>query len=109
MRPLPLRPAWGPVRGGPTISVAGLTASVRAFDLKDGKPAGEVPAGAEVAAQPHTLEHPRTKAPLLLLVTRDIAKGATALLVTRSFEPTLTPVSPLPNLVQMAPVTPPAR
>jgi outer membrane protein assembly factor BamB len=107
MRPLPLRPAWGPVRAGPTIAVAGLTTSVRAFDMKDGKPAGEVPAGAEVAAQPHALEHPRTKAPMLLLVTRDIAKGASALLFMRSFEPTPTPVAPLPNLVQMAPTTPP--
>jgi outer membrane protein assembly factor BamB len=109
MRPLPLRPAWGPVQAGATIVVAGLAASARAFDLKDGKPAGETPAGAEVSAQPHALDHPRTMAPMLLLVTRDIAKGAAATLVMRSFEPQATPVAPLPNLVEIAPRTPAAR
>jgi outer membrane protein assembly factor BamB len=106
MRPLPLRPGWGPVRAGATITVAGLAASVRAFDMKDGKPAGELPAGGEVAAPPHALEHPLTKAPMLLMVTRDIAKGAAASLVMRSFEPPSTPVSPLPNLIEIAPTAP---
>jgi len=109
MRPLPLRPAWGPVRAGATIAVAGLTPSVRAFDLKDGKPAGELAAGAEVGAPPHALEHPRTGTPMLLMVTRDIAKGAAASLVTRSFDPPVTPLAPLPGLVQIAPLAPAAR
>jgi hypothetical protein len=108
MRPLPIRPGWGPVQAGGTIAVAGLAAAVRAFDMKDGKPAGELPAGAEVAAPPHALEQPQTKAPMLLMVTRDIAKGAAASLVTRSFEPQSTPVAPLPNLVEIAPKTPAA-
>jgi outer membrane protein assembly factor BamB len=103
MRPLTLRPAWGPALAGATIAVAGLNASARAFDVKDGKPAGETPAGAEISAPPHALEHPHTRAPMLLLVTRDIAKGAGATLVMRSFEPVPTPVAPLPNLVPMAP------
>jgi len=109
MRPLPLRPAWGPVRAGATIAVAGLTPSVRAFDLKDGKPAGELAAGAEVAARPHALEHPRTGTPMLLMVTRDIARGAAASLVTRSFDPPVAPLAPLPGLVQIAPLAPAAR
>jgi outer membrane protein assembly factor BamB len=109
MRPLPLRPAWGPVQTGATIVVAGLAASARAFDVKDGKPAGETPAGAEVSAQPRALDHPLTMAPMLLLVTRDIAKGAAVSLFARSFEPQSTPVAPLPNLVEIAPKTPPAR
>ena len=107
MRPLALRPAWGPALVGTTVVVAGLNASARAFDTKDGKPAGETPAGAEISAQPHALEHPFTKAPLLLLVTRDIAKGAGATLVMRGFEPAPTPVAPLPNLIPMTPAAAP--
>jgi hypothetical protein len=42
-----------------------------------------------------------TKLPNLLFVVRDIATGATANLVTRSFEPTLAPVAPLPNIVTL--------
>jgi outer membrane protein assembly factor BamB len=109
MRPLPLRPAWGPTQAGATIVVAGLNASARAFDAKDGKPAGETPAGAEISAPPHALEHPITKGPTVLLVTRDIAKGAAVTLVTRSFEPPSTQVAPLPNLVEIAPKAPTAR
>jgi len=41
-----------------------------------------------------------------LLVTRDIAKGAAATLVMRSFDPPTTPVAPLPNLVDMTPKKP---
>ena len=106
MRPLAIRPAWGPALTGTTVVVAGLNASARAFDSKDGKPVGETPAGAEISAQPHALEHPATKAPMLLLVSRDIAKGAGAFLVMRSFEPQPTPVAPLPNLIPIAPQTP---
>lgn len=108
MRPLPIRPAWGPTLTGTTVVVAGLNASARAFDSKEGKPVGETPAGAEISAQPHGLEHPATRAPMLLLVSRDIAKGAGAFLVMRSFEPQATPVAPLPNLIEIAPKKPAA-
>ena len=144
MRPLPMRPAWGPVRAGSTIVVAGQAAPLRAFNLKDGVAAGtltgvaaatpEVPpvdapadaaapadappkkappafltlaADAEVAAAPHALEHPLTRVPLVLLLFKEIAKGASATLVVHSVEPNLIPaVAALPNLVQIAPVTP---
>jgi len=106
MRPLSLRPAWGPVKAGSSIIVAGLTPTLPAFDMKDGKPASEMAAGDRVAAPPHALEEPGMKTPMLLMVTHDIAKGASASLVVRSFEPDITPVSPLPNLVQVAPTTP---
>ena len=85
---------------------APILISARAFDVKDGQPAGETPAGAEVSAQPHALLHRLTTAPMLLLVTRDIAKGAAATLVMRSFDPPTTPVAPLPNLVDMTPKKP---
>jgi outer membrane protein assembly factor BamB len=106
MRPLALRPAWGAVRAGSTIIVAGLMASLPAYDMKDGKPAGELTAAKDVAAPPHALEEPGTKRPMVLFVTHDIAKGASAALVARSFEPAITPVAPLPGLVQIAPTTP---
>jgi outer membrane protein assembly factor BamB len=144
MRPLPIRPAWGPLRAGSTIVVAGQTPPLRAFNIKDGvaagtltgvvpppppeAPAADAPAGAaprqapafqalpsdaEIPAQPYVMEQPLTHAPLLLMLFKDIAKGASATLVVHSVEPPLVPaVAPLPNLVQIAPVaptTPPPR
>jgi outer membrane protein assembly factor BamB len=99
MRPLPLRPTTGPVRAGATIVVTGLAPPLRGYNLKDGTPAGEIQAGAEIGAPPHVIESHGLPAPYLLFVTRDIAKGAAATLVTRSFEPEIGPVSPLPNLI----------
>jgi outer membrane protein assembly factor BamB len=147
MRPLPIRPAWGPVRAGSTIVVAGQAPPLRAFNLKDGvaagtltgiaappeeAPAADAPAGAageappkktarpflaladaEVSAAPYALEDPLTHVPALLMLFKEIAKGASATLVAHSVEPALVPaVAPLPNLVQIAPVaptTPPPR
>ena len=37
---------------------------------------------------------------------RELAKGAAAVLMTRSLEPALAPVSPLPNMILLAPTTP---
>jgi outer membrane protein assembly factor BamB len=74
--------------------------------------AASVAADAEVGAPPHALEDQVTHLPRLLMITRDIARGAAATLVERDFEPLLGPVSPLPNLISMAPVTgqpPPVR
>jgi len=105
MRPLPMRPAWGPVAAGSTIIVAGA-AAVRGFAMKDGAPAGELPAAGEIAAQPHVFEERALHRPMLLITSRDIATGDTATLGQRSFEPPLAPVSPLPNLVQIAPLAP---
>jgi len=111
MRPLTIRPAWAPVLAGSTIVVAGVTSSVRGFAIKDGAPAGDVTAGAEVTTAPYALDDPVAHRPMLLITTRDIAKGATAVLSARSFEPPIAPVTPLPNLVQIAPpaAAPPPR
>jgi outer membrane protein assembly factor BamB len=146
MRPLPIRPAWGPVLAGSTIVVAGQPATLRAFAIKDGVAAGTLtgvaapaespaaeaaaapptqsppakaaafvplPPDAEVAASPYVLQHPVTHASLLLMVFKDIAKGAAITLAGHSFEPALVPaVAALPNLIQIAPVapiTPPPR
>jgi len=106
MRPLPLRPAWGPTAAGATVVVAGLSSGVRGFAMKDGAPSGELAAAGEVAAQPYAFLDRTVHRPMLLVTTRDIAKGAGVALNARSYEPPIAPVSPLPNMVQIAPVTP---
>lgn len=106
LRTLSLRPTWGAVKVGGSIVVAGQSAGAKAFNLKDGQPAGDLPAGAEVAATPHAFDHPDTKLPVVLFVTRDIAKGAAAVLMTRSVEPPLGPVAPLPNMITLSPTMP---
>ena len=148
MRPLPMRPAWGPVKAGASLVVAGQNAPLRAFNIKDGTPAvgtllgvgpqpqevidaaaaadkepeydddGEpikrkpltfltLAADVGIAAAPYVLEHPESHLPLALLLFKDIAKGVSATLVVHSVEPLLIPaVAQLPNLVQIAPVTP---
>jgi outer membrane protein assembly factor BamB len=74
--------------------------------------ATSVAADAEVGAPPHAIEDPVTHLPMVLMITRDIARGAAATLVARDFEPVLSPVVALPNLVMIAPATttpPPVR
>ena len=105
MRPLPLRPLTGPTRAGSTIVVTGFAPALRAFNLADGVAAGEIPAAPEVAAPPYVYDDPATGRIHFLYVTRDIAAGATATLVTRSFEPMIAPVAPLPNLITFGPST----
>ena len=103
MRPLPLRPTTGPVRAGSTIVVTGLAPALRGFNAADGAEAKEIAAAPEVAAPPYVFDNPTTGLPQLLHLTRDLATGATATLVTRSFEPETAPVAPLPNLVTFGP------
>jgi len=179
MRPLSIRPAWGPVRAGSTLVVAGQAAALRAFNVKDGavtgtitpglpastaapsvggfgnkelgttaapvtaappgpespttpapvtapsstgprsetpvtaapakSPAVAMAADTESAAPPHVFVDPSTGLPLLLMMTRDIARGAAATLVTRSFEPAITPLVALPNLTMLAPTPQPSK
>jgi outer membrane protein assembly factor BamB len=109
IRVLPMRPVWGPVLAGATIVVGGQATSLRAFDLADGKATGEVAAGGEVAAAPYAFQHPLTRLPMVVIVTRDIAKGAGVTLVSRSIEPALSPVAPLPNPITLAPTLPTAK
>ena len=118
MRPLPMRPAFGPVRAGSTIVVAGQEAPLRAYNIKDGVAAGTLTGSgaapdAKTVAAPHAMEHPLRRMPMLMLFSGDLAKGASATLVMRSVEPALIDkVGPLLNLVQIAPVaptTPPPR
>jgi outer membrane protein assembly factor BamB len=61
---------------------------------------------AETAAPPHLILDPETKLPMVLMLTRDVARGAGVTLLTRDFDPAVAPLSPLPNMVMIAPQTP---
>jgi hypothetical protein len=102
-RALPLRPAWGPLEAGDTVLITGVAPVVRGVSAKDGKPAGELPALGEIAAPLHLAIVPRQPLPMVIVVTRDIAKGATVTALLRSFEPAIAPVAPLPNLITILP------
>lgn len=102
MRPLPVRPVWGPLKVVDRLIVGGQSSTVSGFDLKDGKGAGALDAGAELATAPHLVSDPSAQVPVVLLVTRDIAKGAVARLMTRRLEPQGEPLGgPLPNVIKM--------
>jgi outer membrane protein assembly factor BamB len=104
---LPFRPTGGPVKAGEALIVAGLSPSMNAYNAKDGKPAGEIAAGAELAAPPHLQAGTGDTPPVLIAVTRDIAKGAGVSAITHAIEPPLLPMVPLPNLTPMLPVPAP--
>jgi outer membrane protein assembly factor BamB len=106
LRVLPIRPAAGPVNANGTILVIGLAPSVRGYNAKDGTPAGEVQTKAEIAASPHLVPGTAGTFPELVVITRDIATGASAMLVARSIEPAIQAFAPLPNPV--AALRPPA-
>jgi len=97
--PLPLRPTRGPTQAGDTVIVTGVTAKIAAYTTKDGKSAGEVPPGGDLAAAPHVIEGGEHALPVLIIVTRDIAKGALVSAFVRSIEPPIVPMAPLPNVV----------
>jgi outer membrane protein assembly factor BamB len=99
--PLPMRPTRGPTQAGDVIMVTGLTPKVAAYAAKDGKPAGDVPPAGDIAAAPHLVEAGGHALPSLILVTRDIAKGALVSAFARSIEPPIVPMAPLPNVVKV--------
>jgi outer membrane protein assembly factor BamB len=73
------------------------------------KPA-PIASDAETAAPPHVVDDPVTHLPMLLVVTKDVARGAGVTLVARDFDPPVTPLSPLPNMLMIAPdATPTVR
>jgi outer membrane protein assembly factor BamB len=104
--PLPLRPTSGPAKVGETIVVTGVAPIVRGYHAKDGKAAGDLPTGGEIAAPLHVFNDSTRPLPMLILLTRDIVKGATVTALTRSIEPAIAPVEPLPNAITLAPTPP---
>ena len=104
-RVLPLRPTRGPIAAGDMLIISGISPNVPAYFMKDGTPAGTIPAGGELASSPHMIEGDAL--PIAILVTRDIAQGTVVRAVTRAVEPTDTAIVPLPNpIVPVAPGEP---
>ena len=106
IRPLPLRPLRGPIKAGDTLLVPGI-AGLRGYNIKDGTAAGEIPVDGELAAPPRLVSALNAPLPQFLVVTRDIAKGATATLIARDIDPPIQPtVAPLLNPTKPAPTLP---
>jgi outer membrane protein assembly factor BamB len=105
-RALPFRPISGPVRVTDAIVVVGLSATLPAFAARDGAPVGDVMASGEVTAPPGIVTLPNMPMPVMVVVTRDIAKGATAAAVTRAIDPVLAPLIQLPNAAIPKPEAP---
>jgi outer membrane protein assembly factor BamB len=106
VRLLPLRPTRGPLLAGSTLVVTGIAPTLRAYNVKDGQPAGDLATAGEVSADPYPLAG---SLPQVLVVTRDIAKGAVATLITRQIEPRSSAVTPLPNPVPLPPLPRPSE
>jgi outer membrane protein assembly factor BamB len=100
-RTLPVRPIAGPVSAGSTLVVSGLTPPLRAFRMSDGTPAGELPAKGEMAGPPHVLAH--GVVPVLIVPTRVLGAGATITAMSRSPEPAIAPLAPLPTPIATLP------
>jgi hypothetical protein len=95
---------WGPVKAGTTLIVGGQASTLRAYSVTDGKAAGDLSADAEVSDAPRVFDDAQSNLPRLLVVTRDIAKGAAVRLVTHTFDPESTVLTaPLPNIISMSP------
>jgi outer membrane protein assembly factor BamB len=109
VRLLPLRPSRGPLMLERTVVVSGVAPMLRAYNVKDGTPAGELPASGELAGPPYAVPTSSGSLPEALVVTRDIAKGATATLFRRQLEPPLTAFTPPPNAMKGLLPTPDAR
>jgi outer membrane protein assembly factor BamB len=104
LRTLPLRPVGGPLRVGSTIVVAGLAPSVRGYNTSDGQAAGEQTTSGEIAAPLQLADAPTTVFPRMIVVSREIAKGATVLLLQRSREPSaVRAFAPLSNPITTVP------
>lgn len=85
-RPLRLRPTTGPVRAGDAVIVSGVAPMLSAYFVKDGTPAGEAATDGELAAPPYVLDDPELSA--VIVVTRNIAKGAILSALSRAAPPT---------------------
>jgi outer membrane protein assembly factor BamB len=96
---LPIRPTRGLLRVGNVLVVTGLSAKVAAYNTADGKPAGDVPARGDLAAPPRIVEGGPAGTPIVIVVTSDIAKGALVTAFTKSHEPPIVPMAPLPNII----------
>jgi hypothetical protein len=103
VRLLSLRPTRGPLAVGRVLIVSGIAQSLPAYNMSDGSPAGELPAAGELAAAPAVVRHSTTGLPQVLVVTRDLVRGATATLFSRQLDPPLSPFAPPPGAIEVNP------
>lgn len=95
-RMLALRPTRGVVQAGDAVIVTGIARNALAFAQKDGQPAGDLPAGAELASLPYVLD--TVVPPMLIVVTSDFADKTMVRALKRSYEPPSSLLTgPLPN------------
>ena len=99
-RPLPIRPTRGPLVISRTLVVSGVTPTLRAFNDSDGRPAGDVAGPGELAGSPYAVPNSPGSLPQIVVVTHDIAKGATVTLFARQLAPALIPSSSVPPFVK---------
>ena len=99
-RPLPIRPTRGPLAIARTLVVSGVAPTLRAFNAIDGRPAGDVAVPGELAGSPYGVPNPPGSLPQVVVVTHDVAKGATVTLFARQLEPALIPSSSVPSFVK---------
>jgi outer membrane protein assembly factor BamB len=110
-RPLPIRPTRGPLKVGRTLVVSGIAPTVLAYNIKDGTPAGNLPASGALAGPPYAPSTSPADPPQVLVVMHDIAKGATAVLFRRQTDPPIAAPAMLANAAKavfLDPVTPAA-
>jgi hypothetical protein len=101
VRLLPIRPTRGPLRVARTLVVSGIAPGVRGYNMKDGTAAGELPAAGEQAGSPYAVPTAVLAPPQVLIVTRDIAKGATATLFIRNLDPPVAPLTVPANRIKV--------
>jgi outer membrane protein assembly factor BamB len=103
-RVLAVRPTAGPIQALNVILVTGLSKTLPAFTATEkGLAAGDLGVGDELAAPPYVVDVPGVVGPVVIVVTNDILKGATATAVARSIDPLATPVAPLPDAMMVTP------
>ena len=72
--------------------------------MKDGAAAGElaIDAASEIAAPLHAFTSTAALGPMVIVVTRSIAEGATIMAVSQTIDPPIVPLAPLPGLIPVA-------
>jgi outer membrane protein assembly factor BamB len=105
--PLPLRPTTGPIKWSLTIIVAGAMPGLKGYNVKDGKLVGQSTTSNELSAPPHLVDDSSLPFPILLAVTSDITGLATVTAYSRTVEPEIVALAPLPNAVTPPSFDPP--
>jgi outer membrane protein assembly factor BamB len=95
-RGLTFRPTRGLVVMGEALIASGISRSATVVAKKDGVTVGSIAGGGEeLAAPPHVVTGEGL--PMVVLVSRDLTQGTVVTAWTRTFEPKVLPMAPLPN------------